>query len=159
MAVTSTETGALLNPAFIALLLRRAVEGHMEASATPMPLVLAYPVSGIALYPPAREALTNVITTNLTSWISRHPRLRAELPPRMTSLVPFVNEGLLFGLRMDIVTLGDAALMLGGCGPHKSVRGGSSEVVAAQRASKYLGRWFSQAGDPATVLALLGVRP
>ncbi|MFI5706338.1 three component ABC system middle component [Kribbella sp. NPDC051620] len=159
MAVASSETAALLNPAFIALVLRRAVEGHLEASAAPMPLVLAYPISGIALYPRARDALTNVITTNVTSWISRNPRLRAELPPRMASLVPFVNEGLLFGLRADIVILSDATLTLGGHGPHKSARGDSAEVVVTQRAARYLGRWFSQAGSPATVLALLGVRP
>jgi hypothetical protein len=143
----------------MALLLRRAVEGHLEEAKTPMPLVLAYPIAGIALYPPARDALTNLITSNLVAWTTRNPRLRGELPMRMISLVPFVNEGLLFGLSVGVVVLSDATLTLGSVGPTKALGGESSEVVTAQRAAKYLGRWLPRAGSPAIVLALLGVRP
>lgn len=154
------EVAALLNPAFMALLARRVMEGHQEESGRPLPVLLAYLATPMALHADVREALTYYVSTNLATWAAQHPRLRVNLPPHLRAMQRFVSEGILFGLSNEVFAVDQGDLTAGsGRGPAKSLKADTSEVHQCQRAARYLGRWFSGSGSPATVAALLGVRP
>lgn len=153
------EVASLLNPAFVALLLARACRGHQADSQTGMPYVYSTIIFTMASYSTVRESLPRSVSTKFVNWVTENPPVRASLPMKIAGLVPIVNEGLLFALQNRIVEISNARLFVGPVGPTQTIQGDSTDMIAAQRAATYLGRWLTRAGTPATVCALIGVTP
>jgi len=153
------EVATLLNPALIALLLSRATRAHEVEEAAGLPYIYAPIVATIALYPEARATLSMRVTTKFVNWVTSNPELQLALQPKIAGMVSIVNEGLLFAVTNNVLRISGARLTTGANGPFKTIRSGSSDVEAAQRAAAYLGRWLAHAGAPSTVCAMLGVTP
>jgi hypothetical protein len=148
---------ALFNPAFLAALIGRAAVAHRTDHDAPLPLALGYLVAPMVLHAPTREALPRV-NARLAKWADQHQLLRAELRWRAPQLPEITRRGLRFGLRYELIALTrvgiEPAPALSRVG---APRGG--EAAECWKAAELLGRWLPRAGPPATVLALLGVRP
>jgi Family of unknown function (DUF6521) len=155
----SPEVAALLNPAFIALLLVRAVKGYYREADEGMPYVYVPIIATISLYPAARETLSMNVATQFTTWIDRASRIQGFLQGRIVDMVPIVNEGLLFALVHGVLRVEGGVLIPGDVGPANAIRGDTADMEQAQRVAAYLGRWLVRAGNPSTVCAMLGVTP
>lgn len=155
----SPEVAALLNPAFIALLLVRAVRGYFREADAGMPYVYAPIVATISLYPAARETLSMNVSTQFAVWIDRASQIQIFLQEKIVDMVPIVNEGLLFALAHGVLGVEDGVLIPGDVGPANAIRGDTTDMEQTQRAAAYLGRWLVRAGSPSTVCAMLGVTP
>ncbi|WP_420898270.1 three component ABC system middle component [Cryobacterium sinapicolor] len=160
----SREVAALFNPAVIALVLIRSVSAGHDAhtntkTVAGLPLVYAPMVAALALYPDLRATLSMTISTQFGTWLERSAAARIFMPERVRSLVPLVNEGLLFALANDVLVLQDGILVPGSAGPKKATSGKSADIVAAQKGAAYLGRWLPNCGTPAAVCARLGITP
>jgi hypothetical protein len=153
------EDAALYNPAFLALLLRRCVDGYFQEHKEGLSLLLGHLGVSMALTADVRAALTMRINTKLGTWIADNTRARAKIPQISSAFVPYINEAVLFALQQRVVALDNGTLIAGTYGPATTIKGGSREVVDCQRAAAYLGRWFAVSGSHSTVAALLGVRP
>lgn len=148
---------ALFNPAFLAALIGRAAAAHQSDRESPLPLPLGYLVAPMVLHAPTREALPRV-NARLAKWADQHQLLRAELRWRAPQLTEITRRGLRFGLRYDLIALTPGGIEAApGFARIRAPRG--SEAAECWKAAELLGRWLPRAGPPATVLALLGLRP
>jgi hypothetical protein len=156
-ARSGADARALFNPPFMATLIGRASIGHRRERDAPLPLALAYLVAPIVLHTPTRAELPRV-NARLAKWADQHQLLRAELRLRAPQLAAVTRQALRFGLRHELIALAptgvEAAPALAGL-PEP----GAGEAAECWKKAELLGRWLPRAGPPATVLALLGVRP
>ena len=158
----SPEERALLNPSFLSLLFWHAASGHLAEGGAGLPFATSFLVLPMVLHRNTRESLPKIVTTSVPVWLADNPLVRARLAERSRMLVPYTKEGLMFGGMRGILTMsGEAVSAERGWKPKlsKELRRSSDEVRACANRANFLGRWFARTGTPATVMALMGVRP
>lgn len=154
------EEQALFNPAFLALVIRRAAEEHEDrGGGRLLPVTLAYLVAPLALHGPTRRQLPTHVTTQMGEWIRNHPDASAGLDVRARALRPLVSAGLAMGLRHGLVVGEDGALRALAVRRRPRGMARSAEVDACIGKAGFVGRWFAEQPDALTVLALWGLRP
>lgn len=160
-----TEVANLLNPAFIGVLLRKAVEGYTEEEENGLPYELAFLVIPLCLHPdtvsrlPARAA-----STPLHTWLLREENrdVLVSFGERVSALVPFTREALIFAGQRGVIMFDDSGRLRAGEAPLRGVTtypNTSDDIKQAVRRAEFVGRWFALAGTTATIYSLLGVRP
>jgi hypothetical protein len=158
----SREEQALLNPAFCSLLLWWAAKGYESINREGLSFEEAFLILPMVLHRATREALPRDTRTSLAVWMNSNPLAQGRIATRSKALVTFTREGLLFGgIR------GALQIERGRLRPNddwrrpinRSLQDTSDEVRLCARRAEFLGRWFAQTGNGATVLALVGVRP
>jgi hypothetical protein len=160
------EEASLLNPAFISTGLWSAARGYLKTDVPgrpdALPFTLAFLVLPLVLHRQTRESLPPSTRTSVAVWASENPVLRARLPERTRTLVPFTRAAMLFGGTHGLLSLSGGDVV-----PNESWKRKVTSVLAdctdevrlcIQRAD-FVGRWLATAGDPLTALSLLGVQP
>lgn len=158
----SPEERALLNPSFFSLLFWQAATGHMDEGGVGLPFGTAFLVLPIVLHRETREALPKTVTTSLPVWLDDNGLVRAQLAARARTLVPYTREALLFGGVRGFLAVSTATVSAEQGWKRKissELKRSSDEVRSCAKRADFLGRWFARAGSPATVMALMGVRP
>lgn len=153
----SADARALFNPAFVAALIGRAAAGHRSERDTPLPLAFGYLIAPLVLHSPTREVLPRV-NARLAKWADERQLLRTELRWRAPQLADVTRRALRFGLRHDLLLLVPAGIEAAPALADLPAPDGGDAADCWKKA-ELLGRWLPRAGPPATVLALLGVRP
>ncbi|NKR53763.1 hypothetical protein GS481_06365 [Rhodococcus hoagii] len=154
------EERALFNPAFIAALLHRAVKSWEREHPEGMNIVLLFLIIPIALHSPTRRKLPRTKKASMVEWIQEHPDIMAYIPSNSIALRRKIGQGLELSVRSGILTSRGAGVVNSG-----EIRRRTKKVVISDdfedclRAAEFLGRWFAQQNDYATVLATWGVRP
>jgi hypothetical protein len=143
-----------LNPALLAAIESAAARSHGR----PMPWPAIFLLAPMVLHRPTRDALPASAATHLSTWVARDPILRAGFPHRAKALVPAASEGLRFGLRHGVLTLGQGGALTGTV-RSTNVQDGDEELQALLRAAEKAGRWLGKVEHISTAFALLGVRP
>lgn len=144
----------MLNPALLAVLLASAAHDYEKAKEKErMPWPLGFLVLPLALHRPTRIELPKNTRTHLSTWIRRHPLLRAGFPARAAAMVPLTREGIRFGLRVGVLDIDGS-----------TIRGDETNQPAGElgqliRAAALVGRWLATTDQPSTAFALLGVAP
>ena len=154
---TGADARALFNPAFLAALIARAAAGHRTDHGAPLPLALGYLIAPMTLHTPTRQALPRV-NARLANWADEHQLLRAELRWRAPQLTEITPRSLRFGLRHELISLTPEGIDEGPAFSRLPAPVGG-DAAECWKAAELLGRWLPRAGPPATVLALLSVRP
>jgi hypothetical protein len=155
----SREERNLYNPAFAGLLVARAVQGHERENGPGCHVLLATLAPVMALTAPVRTVLPKSVSSTTVNWIERESAARVHVRQAAPLLGPLVREGLLLSLRAGVLVLDEQHLVHSTQRVPKKITGDTPEVVQIQRASLFLGRWLSRAGDLPTIFTLLGVRP
>lgn len=153
------EEEALFNPAFLALVIHRAVKEHEQRGGRGMSAVLSYLVPPLALHRATREGLPSVATSQMGEWIRANPLLIATLADRARALRPLVSSALCIALRYGALTSEGDRLFAGQLKRRTRDFPSSQDAEDCLRAAGFLGRWFAEQPDPVTVLALWGLRP
>ena len=160
-----TEVANLLNPAFVGVLLRTAVDGYAKELQLGMPFELLFLVPPFCLHPATAKRLPrSPAVTPLHVWLQREENrdVLLSFAERASSVVPFVQEALLFCGERQILAVDSSGRFIAG---DKQLRGMSKyrtvgeEVKEAIRLAELIGRWFALAGTTATVFTLLGIQP
>lgn len=156
----SPEIASHLNPAFCSLLLFEAVSGYSERSEQGMAYPLAFLVLPIVLHKQTREALPRNTRTKLHMWIQRSPASQIGFVRRVQSLRSYTQESLIFALQHGALDVDDAGRLVTTkhSMPILPVPSDSEPNDIRKRAA-FLGKWFADAGEVGTVLAMWGVRP
>jgi hypothetical protein len=158
-AELSREERALFNPAFMALVYCRAVQGH-QRKAGPCPLPVATTATVMALQPALRKLLPATTAASLPKWAHDNPNVRVLMAQNAPGLAAMVRPGTLLALQTGLLHLDEnARLHLRPRAIPATITGTASNVVAIQKTAHMLGRWMPTAGATATTLTLLGVRP
>jgi Family of unknown function (DUF6521) len=151
---------ALFNPAFLALMLRRAAEEHETRShGRAMPTVLSYLITPLALHGPTRRSLPVTVRSQMGEWIRSHPEASLGLGDRARALRPFVSDGLRLGLQYGLVSADGSCMRASPLRRRPRGMARTEEVDECIEKAGFLGRWFSEQPDPITTLALWGLRP
>jgi hypothetical protein len=151
---------ALFNSAFLALVLRRAVEEHETRSAgRAMPTVLSYLVAPLALHGPTRRSLPVTVRSQMGEWIRFHPEAGLGLGDRARALRPLVSDGLRLALQHGLVSADGSDLRARRLRRRPRGMARTEEVDECIEKAGFLGRWFAGQPDPITTLALWGLRP
>jgi hypothetical protein len=145
------------NPAFLALMLREAAGGYHQESERPLPVPLAFLVLPLVLHRASREALPKIISTSMPIWLQEHQFLRERFVARVRSVAPAAREALVVALSTGLLQLDQGALALGEDAAR--ARLGTTETRSIAARARFVGRWFSRAGDVETIFFLWGVRP
>lgn len=157
----SPEEFALFNPAFIALLNVRVIQGWVkETNEDGAPLVMAYLAVLMTLHAPTSQLAPMRITSNFFDWVQSNPEIPASFPRSARALTPLVRSGLLFSLSGGICELRLPGILI--AAPNattKSIKGETVDIVQSQKVAHFFGRWLSRSGGAASIYSLLGVRP
>lgn len=143
-----------LNPPLCAALLASSAQDFQGAAGRAMPWPLTFLVLPLTLHRPTRDALPRNTRTHLSTWLGRHPLLRAGFPERAVEMVPFTREGMRFGLRAGALALRD-----GGLEGSLRRRNAEGELRTLLTHAAVVGRWLSKTDQASTVFALFGVAP
>lgn len=149
----------LVNPAFCALVLRQSIEGYRQMASKGMDFSLAFLVLPVVLLKATRDILPTTIATKLHVWIQRHHEVRIGFAQHMQNLVPITKEALLFGMQHEAFKLDEqGALVVGlrALEPYEATP--YSEVDDCLKKAFFMGRWFADAGSPASVVAAWDVK-
>jgi hypothetical protein len=155
------ELACLLNPAFLGVILWRAVGGYESVVSDGMPFEFSPLVFPLVLHPATREMLPDIRTT-FPTWLQSHRELVVQLPLRIRELVPFTRESLLFTLQRNVLAIDvdgrirRGATQLKGRTRYPSL---SHDIAECWRRGEFVGRWLAEAGPSVTVYGLLGIRP
>ncbi len=155
------EHARLLNPAFLGLLICEGSRGYSSVREEGMPYALAFLASPIVLHKKTRELLPRAVSTSLAAWLSENPIAEVGFAERAKTLVGPTREAIIYACNAKIVSLQESRL-LGtrrpkGYGAFE--RGASEEVKKCLKKAEFLGKWFANASDSTTTLALWGVTP
>ena len=115
----------LFNPAYCALLLRHAVEGHHKTALRGLDYAAAFMVLPVVLHKATRELLPGTISTKLHFWAQRHHEVRIGFAKRMQDMVPVTKEALLFGMQHEVLKLNEKGALDSWAAPPKILRCGA----------------------------------
>lgn len=152
------EVANLFNPAFCGLLLRQAVGGYQQASERGMDYAMAFVVLPVVLHKDTRETLPN-LSTKLHVWMHRNHQVRIGFAERMQNMVQITKEALLFALQHGVLALnGEGALIPGPQALGNYPVPKASEAAKCAKQAEFVGRWFADAGSPATFFSTWGIK-
>lgn len=158
----SREEKALLNPSFCAMLLWHAATKYASPSAGALPFEESFLVLPFVLPEDVRDRLPRSTRTSLPVWIDKNPLLRVKVTSLARVLVPYTREALMFGGVYGFINIDNGRV----CANPKwrknvdrILRESSDEVRRCSMRAGFIGGWFSDTGNSATVFALMGVRP
>ena len=156
------EEQSLLNPCFCANLLWHAATGYESEGDSFLSFEEAFLVLPMVLHQGTREALPTSVRTSFAVWLQENPLSASRITTRAQYLVPYTKEAMMFagtGQLIEIVGGKLRAIDSLKRKINKALWESSDEVRDCAKRAKFVGRWFALSGGPATVLALLGVKP
>ncbi|GHU09082.1 hypothetical protein AGMMS50225_09020 [Betaproteobacteria bacterium] len=160
----SIEERNLLNPSFCAMLLWHVAQGYAAKRSILISIELSFLVLPFVLHKETRENLPTNIRTSLSAWLTKYPIVRTQLGERAATLCAFTKEALIFGGTNKLFALTQDGIRANAAADIKrqvntALRLTSDEVRDCAKRAEFLGRWLENAGEPETVMILLGVRP
>jgi Family of unknown function (DUF6521) len=155
------EEARLLNPAFLAALVWACAKEYGSIDNQGIHYPLSFVAMPVVLHKSTRERLPRSISTSLAAWLGDNPQVHIRFGERASSLVPLVQEGLLFGVNGQLLQVSSSRIIARS--KPSSMNGflnqASDEVKDCMAKAKFVGRWFASSGDCATIMALWGVAP
>jgi hypothetical protein len=124
-----------------------------------MPWPTIFLIAPMVLHRPTRGALPATTATHLSTWVGRHPLIRAGFPSRASALVPAAREGLRFGLRHDVLTIDSGGVLKGTVRAADLRDSEDHQLAELLRAAERAGRWLAKTENTSTAFALFGVAP
>lgn len=158
-ALRSIEERTLLNPAYVGRIIRAGAEGHEQETPEGLPFPLAFLLAPIALHPATRAALPRSVSTAMPAWLEEHSFLRETFPLRARSIGGAVREGLAIALQSRLLELDHGRLSAPALPRTRPRRIDTEQTANALHRASFVGRWFANSGDVATIYALWGVKP
>lgn len=158
----SNEERVLLNPGFCANLIWHAARGYTGDGNGTLSFEESFLVLPFVLHRETREELPRSSRTSLAVWLDDNPLVRNRIASRAQLLVPFTKEALIFGGVHGFVRLEEGRLhadLAWKKAVNRAIKESSDEVRNCMNRSDFIGKWFAQAGNAATIFALIGVRP
>lgn len=154
------EIANLFNPAFCATVLACASRGFSSERVTGLPWLMAFLVVPLILHKTTRAVAPKIKTTKLHVWIEKNPAIRIGFVERARSMVPHVQEALIFGVTARLLLLDhdNGTIFAGAAIPKGEVTTDSDEVRECLRRARTLGAVLANAGEEHTVWAMLGLQ-
>lgn len=146
------------NPALIALILRKAVDGYASETDGGLPIPLIPFVSSGVLTSRCREALPASKATRIVTWASEHPSIANLWIDRTASLMRTTQKATILGIAAGYLIYEGKAIAPGSLSFPNKISNGHQEIKEMFGKAALIGRWFANTGSVSTVLLSLGLR-
>lgn len=157
------EEANLFNPAFLCALVHEFLKDYVKAQAGGAPMTVVVIAMTATLHRASRERLPNRTVTPLYAWLQDNEDLLIGFASRARNIVPYVKEGILFGLATETLAVGDGHNLLPGAKkatfPKSFIDTTTAEMRSIIDRAKFVGRWLSNSGSEMSVAAAWGVKP
>jgi hypothetical protein len=154
------EIANLLNPAFCSVLLYESISEYSKKKGQGMPFALSYLILPIILHKQTRHALPKNAIALLHPWFQNNGEVRIGFAQRVSQLVPYTKEAIIFGMQAEILTINDGGEFIPGQRRLASTNWESiSEAAECRAKAKILGSWYSKTQDISSIFIMWGVRP
>jgi hypothetical protein len=154
----SQPSANVLNPAIVAVCIAWCARRYGDDRGEPMPWELAFLVVPLVLHRKTRTAYPRSAATHFAKWANENAEVLARFPENASSFVPYVREGLRYGLRSGSLQLTAGATLTARIPPHTKLTGGT-ELREIATSAALTGAWFARAGSVESVFNQLGVSP
>jgi len=151
-----------LNPAFLAILLHQAIVSFERRENSGMPYALSMLVIPLVFYTPIRERLPRDPNQSLHGWIRNNPEVLIHFPSRVSQLVPYSKESIIFAMQHQLITISQEGNLL----PAKKQLvinklnwSYDSRTYQMKERAKFLGKWFALQGSAEVIYRTLGIKP
>lgn len=157
------EEANLFNPAFISSLIFEFTKEYQKSKPAGVPLTLIPIALAVTLHRQTRMRLPHSTVSSLYEWMQDHEDALIGFAGRITGLMPFIREALLFSLHHDALRFAkDHEIACGDLKVHFSAafrRDTTPEIKETIDRIKFMARWFAKSGSESSILACWGVRP
>lgn len=147
-----------LNPAFCGEILRRCAFKYQSLSQKYLPITLVYFILPIVLHKETRLAIGNT-RKDLHPWLQEHPQAKVDFAKRVKGFEDITNETLAFLLKELSVEIYTKSIKIINYKPLQSEKFTSAEIKDCMKKAEKLGQWLANAGTPANIYIMWGVRP
>jgi len=149
----------LFNPAFLGVIMLRAIDEFQNENGKPMPFSLCILIPALSLHKDTRDTLKKGIRTYLVKIVEDNPKLLVELPARLRGLFPYTMDALGYLHAQGAIVIDEHGTITAIDGSIQKTISGTQETQDCQKVARSLGRKFAQISDRATVYTTLGIRP
>ena len=154
------EIANLLNPAFCSIILRESIVGFTKEKQEGMPYSLAFLILPLVLHKSTRIEIPKTSATKLHVWLQEKPQVRIQFAERVSRLVPYTRESLLFGVRNTIIAINEDGNLVGiGKKIGDKLWPPESEPIMCKTKAMFLGNWLAKSGEASTIFAMWGIKP
>tara|TARA_R110002110_G_scaffold407057_2_gene627690 strand:+ start:4158 stop:4667 length:510 start_codon:yes stop_codon:yes gene_type:complete len=157
------EEAHLFNPAFLGSLTFEFAKEFQKSKPAGVPLTLIPIALTVALHRQTRARLPHSTVSSLYEWMQDHEDTLIGFAERVSGLMPFVREALLFSLHHNALRFGEGhEVACGELKTHFSApfrRDTTAEIKETIDRTKFMARWFAKSGSESSILACWGVRP
>jgi hypothetical protein len=156
----SRDIANIFNPPFCCTILTSSIFYYQKKFPLGMIFPLTYLVLPLVIHKQTRNCLPVTIKTSLPMWVEKNSNLLFQLNDHVNDLKPFLMESILFGFHYNWLKVNNGFVKISLT--DNKVKSFDSklkgEVHECFLKSKFLGRWFSNSGNPETILGLFGVK-
>ena len=149
----------LFNPAFLGVVMLRAIKEFQKEGGKAMPFSLCLLIPALALHKETRETLKMGMRTYFVKIVEDNPKLLVDLTARLQGLFPYTMDALGYLLSQGAIMVDDKGHIAAVDGAIRTTISGTQETIDCQKVARSLGRKFAQISDRATVYVTLGIRP
>lgn len=152
------DVAGLLNPGFVAVLLRDLVISYYKVDAKPVPFILPFISLPLIFHRSTRAHLPNSTARNLNFWWQENPALRVDFVQRVRSFVGPTREAIYLGAQSRMFAIEGGHLIRGHRQLGKDQWQPTAEMNEIQKAVQFFGRWFGRHSID-EILTVFGIRP
>lgn len=156
----SPDVAALLNPAFISVLIAECCRAYSKECDRRFPFSLAFVAIPICLHPSSRNTFPKNISGKFQLWAEKNAVVRVDFHRRAAGIAASVREALHFGALHNLLKFEEDGCI--------SALKSTDILVATYKETplheimnsiKFFGRWMSRIEDPSIVFLCMGVKP
>ncbi|OQW95656.1 MAG: hypothetical protein BWK79_01710 [Beggiatoa sp. IS2] len=149
----------LLNPAFCAVLLHKAVKTYCEESKQNMPYPLVFLVLPLIFPKKIRDTLPKRVDKSFNDWIQENSLNLLDFDQIIRFLCPYTKEAIIFAMQFHCLEIEkDGHISYDYLSKPTIIWNNDSESVDCYKEAKFLGYWFAHTGTTAIIFKSLGVR-
>ena len=149
----------LFNPAFLGVIMLRAINGFNNECGRAMPFSLCLLIPALALHKDSREIFKKGMRTYFVKIVEDNPKLLVEFPDRLRGLFPYTMDAMGYLLSQGAIVVDEKGHVKSVSGSLRTSIAGTQETQDCQKVARSLGRKFAQISDRVTIYTTLGIRP
>lgn len=152
------EIASLLNPAFIAVLIRDLAAEYPKTANKPLPIEIPFLCLPLTLHSLTRSSLPKSTGKRIEPWWEENGQLRIGFIERVHGLAQPAREGLILGGQAGFFSFSKGCIIKGSRKLNRAYWQPTQEMKEIQKAVRFVGRWFGPHSS-VEVFSIFGVRP
>ncbi len=155
----SSDIFALINPAYMSLIIRKFLEGYTTEKEDGCFIYIPYIIIPLLLSEKTRRTIQNSQNRKgLLNWITEYPENKVPLNKQIRGLKKYIKDALLFGIQLNLFLITEEGnLKLGNNKPIKNKLIATNEIKEVMINAEKIGKWCGKMRNETDIFYNLGV--